>query len=218
MVFKRFVELYREFGLLLTLKRIIHKMHHSYYNDILKKKMCISGLSIHPSANLIGLSHMRLGRNFNAGEDLRLEAVLEHNGHKYNPQIIIGDNVTVVDFVHIGATNYVEIGNNVLMASKIYISDHNHGTYSGNNQTNPHTPPQQRYVSNDKRVVIGDNAWIGESVSILPGVTIGQGSIIGANSVVVKDIPSFSIAVGNPAKIIKNFDFEKQIWISNIRS
>lgn len=213
MIVHRFFELLKEYGLFFTLKRSIQKIYYSYFNHIISTKIHAKGLSIHPSANLIGLSHIRIGNNFNAGEHLRLEAVLEHNGHKYNPQIIIGDNVTVVDFVHIGATNYVEIGNNVLMASKIYLSDHNHGSYNGNNQTSPHLPPQQRYVSNDKKVVISDNVWIGEFVSILPGVTIGQGSIIGANSVVAKDIPPFSIAVGVPAKVIKQFNFEKQIWI-----
>jgi lipopolysaccharide O-acetyltransferase len=213
MVFKRFNEILSEYGLFFAFTRSIYKIYYLYYNYIISKKIQTKGLRIHPSANLIGLAHIKIGLNFFAGKHLRLETVLEHKGHKYNPQIIIGDNVTVVDFVHIAATSLVEIGDNVLMGSNIYITDHNHGIYSGKDQTSPHSPPLNRYVSNGPKVVIGDNVWIGEYVSILPGVTIEQGSIVGANSVVTKDIPPFSIAVGTPAKVIKEFDFEKQIWV-----
>jgi lipopolysaccharide O-acetyltransferase len=60
--------------------------------------------------------------------------------------------------------------------------------------------------------VIGDNVWIGESVMILPGVKIGRGSVIGAGSVVTKSIPEFSIAVGNPAKVVKTFSADTNTW------
>jgi lipopolysaccharide O-acetyltransferase len=61
-------------------------------------------------------------------------------------------------------------------------------------------------------VVIGDNVWIGESVCVLPGVSIGEGCIIGALSVVTKSIPAYSIAVGSPARVVKQFDFEQNKW------
>ena len=61
-------------------------------------------------------------------------------------------------------------------------------------------------------VFIEDNVWIGESVSVLPGVRIGKNSIIGANSVVTKNIPENSIAVGNPARVIKKYNFETSFW------
>lgn len=214
MIFKRFIEIQSEYGLYFAFARSIYKAYYLYYNFIMSKKIHTKGLRIHPSASLVGLSNMKIGNNFFAGKHLRLEAVLEHKGHKYNPQIIIGDNVSVVDFVHMGATNHVEIGDNVLMASHIYITDHNHGVYSGKNQTSPHIPPVDRYVSSGSKVVIGDNVWIGEFVSILPGIIINQGSIVGANSVVTKDIPPFSIAVGAPAKVIKTFNSERNIWVS----
>lgn len=65
-----------------------------------------------------------------------------------------------------------------------------------------------------KEVHIGNNVWIGEFVSILPGVTIGDGSIIGSTSVVSKDIPAFSIAVGSPAKVIKTYDKDTNKWVN----
>lgn len=165
----------------------------------------------HP-AKLNGIKYIHIGKNFVSGRNLRLEAIVQYGDKIYIPKIVIKDNVSINDFVHIGCTNYVEIGNDVLMASKVYISDHNHGYYSGDNQSNPLIEPVKRIVSSNKSVIIGDNVWIGENVAILPGVKIGEGSIIGANSVVTKDIPKYSIAVGNPAKVVKFFNFNKQKW------
>jgi acetyltransferase-like isoleucine patch superfamily enzyme len=105
----------------------------------------------------------------------------------------------------------VTIGNNVLMASKIYISDHNHGDYSGDVQDSPLIHPSIRKLSYSA-VEIQDYVWIGEMVSILPGVTIGEGSIIGANSVVSRSIPPFSIAVGAPARVVKSYNHILGRW------
>jgi len=117
------------------------------------------------------------------------------------------------DYVHIGAINSVTIGNNVLIASKVFISDHNHGFYGiDGKHDHPDTIPKDRELS-CAPVVIGDNVWIGEFVSVLPGVTIGDGSIIGSMSVVTKNIPPYSIAIGSPAKVIKQFDATTKTWL-----
>jgi acetyltransferase-like isoleucine patch superfamily enzyme len=130
--------------------------------------------------------------------------------HKF---IEFGENVELNDYVHIVASHSVKIGSNVLMASKIFISDLNHGCYEGNfsEQSSPRVRPNFRPLS-AKHVIIEDNVWIGESVSILPGVTIGEGTIVGANSVVTKSLPANVIAVGSPAKPIKKFNFETSRW------
>lgn len=208
-----------ENGLFLKLKgrydKRVRKIHNIFLNRSIRKfqgRSC-KGLSIHPSAKITGLANIKFGDNFVAGEHLRIEAVSEYYGSVYSPVIVIKDNVILNDFVHIGAVNYVEIGNNVLMASKIYISDHNHGSYNGLFQSSPATKPSIRPLNSNSKVVIGDNVWIGEFVTILPGVTIGAGSIIGSNSVVSKDIPANSIAVGAPAKVVKNFEFEVNQWL-----
>jgi lipopolysaccharide O-acetyltransferase len=184
------------------------------YNYFLARKLGgAKNLNIHPSAQLLGVSHFSIGRNFLAGEHLRMEAIARYGNACYTPRIIIRDNVAINDFVHVAAVNYVEIGNNVLIASKVYISDHNHGIYSGNEQSVPDSPPGSRAIVADKAIIIEDNVWIGEFVSILPGVTIGRGSIIGANSVVSRDIPSCSIAFGIPARVVKHFDIDRNMWI-----
>lgn len=158
---------------------------------------------------------MHVGKNFRSGRHLWLEAVTEHNGQHFHPALIIKDNVSLSDFNHIGAVNYVEIGNNVLFGSKCYVTDHNHGIYSGDNgQSDPDIPPSKRSLNCNKKVVIGDNVWLGDNVTVLPGVTIGKGSIIGSNSVVSKSIPPYSIAVGIPAHVIKQWDIYQKSWIS----
>lgn len=123
-----------------------------------------------------------------------------------------GKNVQINDYVHITAAYSVEIGNNVLMASKIYISDCSHGSYIGNSDdSDPRVTPTDRTLS-VKPVKIQDNVWLGEFVSVLPGVTIGEGTIVGANSVVTKSLPPYVIAVGSPAKPIKFYNFDTQKW------
>lgn len=155
-----------------------------------------------------GQKHIKWGTNFNVGVGCRLEAYPE-NGEAV---LTIGNNVQMHDYVHITATSKVIIGNDVLMASKIYISDTLHGSYTGNNDdSDPDVPPSLRPLSS-KSVVIGDRVWLGEFVSVLPGVTIGEGTIIGANSVVSKSLPSNVIAVGAPARPIKRFNFAIKKW------
>ena len=101
---------------------------------------------------------------------------------------------------------------NTILASKIYISDCSHGSYSGDeNDSHPDSIPHDRPLSS-KPVAIEDNVWLGEFVSVLPGVTIGKGSIVGANSVVSKSLPPYVIAVGTSAKPIKKFNFETNKW------
>ncbi|WP_243854702.1 DapH/DapD/GlmU-related protein [Flavobacterium sp. 270] len=124
----------------------------------------------------------------------------------------MGKNVQINDYVHITAMEHVFIGDNVLMASKIYISDCSHGSYSGDsNDSSPYSLPIERPL-HSKAVIIEDNVWLGEFVSVLPGTTIGKGTIVGANSVVSKSLPSYVIAVGSPAKPIKKYNFETKRW------
>lgn len=171
-----------------------------------------SDIRIQYPAKLNGLKYITIGKNFIAGKHLRLETIYRYGDKIYNPKIIIKNNVCINDFVHIGCTNYIEIGNNVLIASKVYISDHSHGYYTGNNHSSPLIEPSKRLINNDKKIIIGDNVWIGENVSILPGIEIGTGSIIGANTVVTKNIPKYSIVVGNPGKVIKKYNFLINKW------
>lgn len=158
--------------------------------------------------DLRGKKYIKVSKGFTTGVGCRLEAY-PINGMK---TLFFGDNFQMNDYVHITARESVIIGNNVLFASKIYISDCSHGSYSGNEfDSNPDTIPLDRLLLT-KPVVINDNVWLGEFVSVLPGVTIGKGTIVGANSVVSKSLPPYVIAVGSPAKAIKKYNFKSQRW------
>ena len=155
-----------------------------------------------------GKKYIKVSKGFTTGVGCRIEAYPENN----KKTLFFGENFQMNDHVHITARESVKIGNNVLLASKIYISDCSHGSYSGDeNDSHPESIPHDRPLFS-KPVLIEDNVWLGEFVSVLPGVTIGKGSIIGANSVVSKNIPANVIAVGSPAKPIKKFNFATNNW------
>lgn len=155
-----------------------------------------------------GKKFIKVEKGFTTGLGCRIEAYPDKN----NPVLFFGKNFQMNDYVHITAKEKVYIGNNVLLASKIYISDCSHGSYAGNEyDSNPELAPNDRKLFS-KPVYIEDNVWIGEFVSILPGVTIGKGTIVGANSVVSKSLPENVIAVGIPARPIKKFNFETRRW------
>lgn len=181
-------------------------------------KLCVSVLRtkmIFKDARIIrfpfdvrGKSFIKVSKGFTSGVGCRIEAYPENN----QPAMFFGSNFQMNDYVHITAIEKVHIGDNVLLASKIYISDCSHGSYAGNeHDSSPTSIPGDRKLYS-KPVIIENNVWLGEFVSVLPGVTIGQGTIVGANSVVSKDLPPYVIAVGTPAKPIKKYNFESQCW------
>ena len=127
--------------------------------------------------------------------------------------LTVGDGFRSNSHLHIGVISSVTIGQNVLVASGVYISDHSHGEYGPNASSDPNTPPVVRRLVSAP-VVIGDNVWLGEKVAVLPGVRVGHGVVVGAGSVVTKNIPDYCIAVGVPAKVIKRYDFSTSTWVS----
>ena len=124
-----------------------------------------------------------------------------YEGVHFNPQITIGNNSSIGDDSHITAINKIMIGNNVRSGKKILITDNSHGA---SERKLLDIAPNKRPLYSKGPVIIEDNVWIGEKSSIMPGVHIGYGSIIAANSVVTKDVPSYCVVAGSPAKIVKN--------------
>lgn len=148
----------------------------------------------------LGLSCVSIGDNFTSRRNLKLRAFSSFNDQVFYPTIEIGDNVSIETDCHIGCINKIQIGNNVLIASGVYISDHMHGL---SDFSDIEIAPLQRQLFSKGPIVIYDNVWIGERAVILSGVSIGNNSIIAANAVVTKDVPSYTIVAGVPAKIVK---------------
>ena len=150
---------------------------------------------------IVGKRHICIGDNTIIGKHIQLTAWEKHNGVLFNPTIRIGSNSQLGSYNHITAVNSIEIGNGVLTGKFVTISDNSHGVPGDLSDCD--LSPINRMAFSKGAVIIEDNVWIGDKATILANVRIGKGSIIGANAVVTKDVPPYSIACGNPAKIIK---------------
>lgn len=155
-----------------------------------------------------GRAWIDLGAGLTAGRACRLDAWIHHYvacyggkpfscGHKL---VRFGKNVEIGDYVHIAAVESVVIGDNCLIASRVFISDHDHGDTSFSSLV---LRPSQRLIVSDP-VTIGDDCWIGQNVCILKGVSLGKGCVVAAGAVVTKSFPSYSVVAGIPAKLILN--------------
>jgi len=146
-----------------------------------------------------------LGRNVFLGHHARIEGIKQYNSAEFNPKIILADNVSVQQNLHLTCANRIEIGENTAIAANVTITDIHH----------PYDDVETAIERQDiivKEVIIGADSKIYNNAVILPGVHIGKHVTIGANSVVTQDIPDYSVAVGAPAKVIKKYNFESNQW------
>jgi acetyltransferase-like isoleucine patch superfamily enzyme len=189
--------------LIVLYERAKRKKENRIWDDIIIKfKSLGSIIYIGADYKILNPQHISVGTNFSAGVHFRLEAVDKYNAKDYYPKIVIGNNVSFEDHCHVGCINSIMIEDNVMIASKVIISDHFHGEM---NLEELKIPPRFRKLYSKGPIIIKRNVWIGDNVSVLSNVIIGENSVIGSNSVVTKDIPANSIAAGVPARIIKQF-------------
>lgn len=146
---------------------------------------------------LWGTEYISIGDGTVLGDYIYLTAW--NKGYR-EPELRIGSRCEFGIMNHISCCNRIIIGNNVLTGKWVTITDNSHGLTTVDDMQ---IPPAERQIVSKDAVEIGDNVWIGDKATILPGVKIGEGSIIGANSVVTRDVPSYSVVCGNPAIIVK---------------
>lgn len=149
---------------------------------------------------LHGARYISIAKNTQFGNHLFLTAWDEVSGKTFYPSIEIGYNCSFGAYNHITSINRIKIGNGVLTGKWVTITDNNHGDGSIEQLA---LAPEQRPMSSKGAVLIGDNVWLGDKVTVLAGVRIGNNVTVAANSVVTKDIPDNTIAGGIPAQIIK---------------
>jgi acetyltransferase-like isoleucine patch superfamily enzyme len=161
---------------------------------------CGPGGKIRSPRTILGGCFIHIGAGFDVFPGLRIEAFDRHLNKQFTPRITIGDRVSINYDCHIGCVNEITIGNDVLLASRVYISDHSHGSPD---YQDIDTPPSQRLVFSKGPVIIEDGVWIGEGACVLPGVRVGRFAIVGANAVVTRDVPPYTVVGGVPARPIR---------------
>ena len=149
---------------------------------------------------------IHFGNNVNIGKYSYFLPLKRFAGINYNPRISIGDGCWIGIRNSFACINSIEIGNNVLFAGYVHITDHSHG------YENIDMPVAQQPLISKGGVVIEDQCWLGFGCEILSGVHIGKHSIVAAKAVVTKDVPPYSIVAGNPARIVKKYNFDKKHW------
>jgi carbonic anhydrase/acetyltransferase-like protein (isoleucine patch superfamily) len=145
---------------------------------------------------LSGERRISIGARVFIGADSWLQTLPD--GESQSVAITIGDGVSFSGSCVISAVRMVRLEDEVLLARNVYISDHIH------KYTQVGTPILAQGLDKISPVLIRRGAWLGQNVVVCPGVTIGQGSVIGANSVVTQSIPDFCVAVGSPARVVRS--------------
>lgn len=164
-------------------------------------KHCGRHVSFQSPSTISGLDSISIGDCTTFNRYSAISALSKRRDQKFYPELTIGSNCCFGEFNNITCVNKVSIGNNVLTGRWVTITDNSHG------KTDIKTlamPPSSRDIVSPGAVNIEDDVWIGDKVTILPNVRIGKGAVIAANAVVTKDIPSYSVVAGIPAKNVKN--------------
>ena len=192
----------------LVSKRITNALHRcgqAFYSAWISHEFgsCGKGSTFGGFSSLIGAHFIHLGNHLYIGKDVIWEVRDEYRGQHFTPNLSFGNQSSFGDGGHISCVNNITIGNGVRIGRKVFITDNSHGA---SDRLLMDTPAHLRPLYSKGPISIEDNVWIGEMVCIMPGVTIGHGSIIGANAVVTHDIPPYSLVAGNPARIIRQIN------------
>lgn len=181
-------------GISSFLFRIIYKRFFKYYGK---------GTKIISALNIMGFQNISIGDYVYIAYKSSLSAIPLSG--ETECLLEIGSETQIGNFNHIFCTKSIKIGKHVLTADKVYISDNTH------QYKDISIPIRLQPIVQLNSVEIGDGTWIGENVCIM-GAKIGKNCVIGANSIVNKDIPDYCLVIGSPAKIIKKFNLSTGIW------
>lgn len=164
---------------------------------------------IHIPTKISGGKNISLGNKSSIGHDSWIATFESYGSQNFQPKINIGNTVSIGNFACITAIDAIEIHDGCLISEHVYISDHYHGTDPSAN-----IPPINQPLFSKGKVILGENTFVGYRVSILSGVKIGKNCVVGAHSVVTRNVPDNCMVAGIPAKIIKQYNFQSNSWES----
>ena len=117
--------------------------------------------------------------------------------HEPGGRLEVGDGTSIAGYCVLSAAVSVRIGRRVLFARNVYVADHRHGF------DRPDEAIMDQPLEDLRPVVVEDGAWLGQNVVLLPGVTVGRGAVVGANSVIREDVPPRSVVAGAPGQVVR---------------
>lgn len=176
---------------------IVNQINRIRWNNLKWKK--IGKSNVGKNFSIISPDRISIGDNFYAEDNLKIQAWTTYQDQIFDPIIDIGCNVSLMENCHISCCNKISIGDGCLLGANVFITDNFHGDNSTQQLA---IPPINRPLDVRGAVKIGKNVWIGRNVCIMPGVSIGDYAVVGANAVVTKDVPASSVVVGVPARSV----------------
>lgn len=187
------------------LYKIYRRLKQTFATIFHKHLFNVSGekVVIHPGVFILGYRFIELGDSVVINGKCIITIWDSFNGNNYEPSFKIGSRTTIGDFAHITCINKISIDSDVMIGKFVTITDHSHGKTRDLTKEDLKDNPDKRKLVSNGEVMIKKNVWIGDKVTVLPGVTIGEGAIIGANSVVTKDVEPYTIVAGSPASLIQ---------------
>jgi acetyltransferase-like isoleucine patch superfamily enzyme len=155
---------------------------------------------------LISAENVFIGQRVHIGRRATIQTITFHNDRQYSPRLTIGDDTSIENDFRVTCNHRVEIGCHVMIAGKVFMSDHNHEF------EDPDLAVKHQPITTGSGLIIADDCHIGEGVSIFGSVEIGRHCIIGAGSIITKSIPEYSVVVGAPGRVIKRYDRTSGSW------
>lgn len=152
-------------------------------------------------------ANIRIGDRVRIEKGATLYCVSKYSGAQHDGRIVIGNDVYANIGLNITVANLVEIGDEVAFGPNVFLNDFDHG------YEDPEMGMIQSGLNVKQPIRIGARSWIGSNVYIGGGVSLGEHCIVGANSVVTRSFPAFSVLAGSPAKLLKTYDLQTKSWI-----
>lgn len=180
------------------------RLRNPIWNQLLRIRNVGHGTYIAPSVNVLGWRNTHIGKN---------SVICEQTCINVNNRSDEGIKISIGDNCFIGRRNFFNNGKDIILKDYCMTGLDCHFNGSNHIFADPFKPYIATGISDDCRIILGVNCWLGTDVTVIGNVSIGHGSVVGAGALVTKSIPPFSVAIGNPARVVKRFDMTSKTWI-----
>lgn len=202
------------------IRRILHKLGLSPTEPLPAFATEARGLVMQAPRQIGHPERIHLGDEIKLGPNSVLRAVTDspggwlahpegrHVAQSFAGEVHVGHRVTATSALQVVAHEKIVIEDDVMFASNVFVCDGLHSYERGD------VPYKYQGIFRVAPIRIGRGSWIGQNVVVMPGVTIGELAVVGANSVVTKDVPPRTIVAGAPARPMRSWDDELEVWVS----